>query len=113
MSQTFSKRNTEKQKMSDWGKTQAEVGISEFKRVVDDASVETVETPAGRKEVEIAYQASYGFEVESGTAVGVYYEPGRLNPETVHIDWADDGNRTTVQFDDIETLDEGEYYTES
>jgi len=96
----------------DWGKERAEAGIASFQAAVIDADVQEVDEPAGRKEVEIAYQASYGFEVESGTALGVYFEPSRMNPTTVHIDWADDRERTTVAWDDVESLEEGEYYTE-
>jgi hypothetical protein len=92
----------------DWGKEQAEAGIASFQAAVIDADVEEVDTPSGRKDVEIAYQTSYGFEVESGRAIGVYYEPDRIAAEVVHIDW-EDGGRTSVPMDDVETLDEGEY----
>lgn len=92
----------------DWGKERAEAGIASFQAAVIDADVETVETPTGRKEVEIAYQASHGFEVESGRAIGVYYEPDRMDAEVVHIDW-EDRERTSIPMDDVEFLDEGEY----
>lgn len=88
----------------------AEDSIEQFKSVVESATVEDVDEPTGRKDVSIAYQASYGFEVESGEAVGVYYEPHRGDPETIHIDWSDN-DRTSVHIDDIAILDEGEYYT--
>lgn len=96
-----------------WAKTRAEADIAQFKTVVEDATVEDVDEPTGTKNVEIAYNTEQDFIIMSGEAVGVYYEPSRLNAKTVHIDWADDRARTTAQIKDVTTLEESEYYTDS
>lgn len=92
-------------------KNRVEAEIEQMKRVVQDATIEDVETPTGRKDVTIAYADDSGFQIEEGQAQGVYYEPSRQNPYVVHVDWTDDRSRTTVKWDDVETLDESEYYT--
>lgn len=68
---------------NEWQKTRAEADIAEFKNAV-----------------------------EEGVAIGVYYEPGRMNPVRLHIDWADDRDRLTLLMDDIIDMTESEYYTE-
>lgn len=98
-----------------------EADVEQFKRLVEDASVEFVETPTGRKDVEIAYEdSSDKFIEEDGTAVGVYWEysdavglDGEPEPaiEVVHIDWADERARTSVKWDDVVTFEESEYYS--
>jgi len=40
----------------EWQKTRAEADIAEFKNAVEEATVETVDVPAGRKDVEIAFE---------------------------------------------------------
>lgn len=87
---------------------QVEADIAAFKRRVESATVEEVDEPTGCKQVDLAYQASYGIEVESGEAYGVYFEPGRGSPERIHVDWVS-GERTTVAWEDVESFEEGEY----
>lgn len=99
--------------MKDWGKRRAEADIAQFKNAVEDAKIEEVDEPAGEKEVEIGYNKEQSYVIEKGKAVGVYYEPNRQYAKTVHIDWVDERNRTSVKFEDINVLEEGEYYTES
>jgi hypothetical protein len=96
----------------EWQKTRAEADIAQFKNTVEDASVETVDVPAGRKDVEIAFERDDRFHVEEGVAVGVYYEPGREQPEVVHVDWQDDRDKLTLSMDDVIDMTEGEYYVE-
>lgn len=95
---------------SEAAKNEARAEIATLKRLVENATVEVVDEPTGRKDVEIAWTDSDGFHVEEGTALGVYYDGERASPERVHVDW-EDGSRTTVEQEDIETLEEGEYYT--
>lgn len=97
---------------SDPAKLRAKGDIIEAKNVIENASVETVETPDSRKDVEIAWIVGDEFYTQRGTAVGVYHEPHRGNAETIHIDWADDRDRTSVETDSIVTFTESEYYTE-
>jgi hypothetical protein len=108
--------------MKDWGKTRAEADIAQFKNAVEDATIEEVNEPAGKKDVEIGYNKEQTYVIEKGKAVGVYYEysddvglDDEHEPaiEVVHIDWTDERNRTSVKFEDINVLEEGEYYTES
>jgi len=40
----------------EWQKTRAEADIAEFKNAVEEATVEPVDVPAGRKDVEIAFE---------------------------------------------------------
>jgi hypothetical protein len=93
-------------------KNEAIAGIYRAKRAIEGADVASVESPSGRKDVEVAYQASYGFEVEQGQAVGVYFEPDRATPEVVHIDWADGRDRSSIDWGDVQTFEESDYYTE-
>lgn len=93
----------------EWQKTRAEADIAQFKNTVEDATVEEVETPSSRKDVEVAFEQDGEFHVEEGVAIGVYYEPGRGQPEVVHIDWQD-GERLTLLEENIVDMVEGEYY---
>ena len=95
----------------DWAKTQAEAEIAQVKNAIEDASVETVETPSGRKDVEVAYDDGREFIVEEGAAIGVYFQPSRARPSRVHIDWEDDQRgRTTVKWHNVVDFEESEYY---
>lgn len=98
-------------------KNKCEAEIERFKSLVKHASVEEVDTPTGRKTVEIAYTDN-NFIVESGKAVGVYIEPDRRNPYIVKIDWDDgspdqapDKERTEVLWENIKTFEESDYQT--
>jgi len=93
-----------------WQKTRAEADIAQFKNAVEDASVESVDVPAGRKDVEVAFERDDRFHVEEGVAIGVYYEPGRRNPVRVHIDWADERDRLSLLMEDIIDMTESDYY---
>lgn len=94
----------------EWQKTRMEADIAEFKNMVEDAPVEEVDSPYGRKDIEIAFERYDSFHVEEGVAVGVYYEPGREQPEVVHIDWQDSRERLTVAMHNVVDITEGEYY---
>ena len=92
----------------EWAKTKAESDIERMKAVVEDATVEEVETPTGRKDVEVAFENEDGeFVVEEGQAIGVYRE----RKTVLHIDWAE-GGRTSIEQDDIIDMVEGDYYEE-
>lgn len=104
-------------------KHQVEAEIAHLKGVVEDATIEEVDVPDGRKDVEIAFSnAEQGFQHLEGTAIGVYFEPGRLNPHEVHIDWLqspagsdEEGRpqgRTSVKWENIDTFEESDYYME-
>lgn len=84
--------------------------IEEFKRVVQNADVVVeVDKPTGRKNVEIAWENENGFHTREGEAYGVY----RDGDNTINIDWTGcsekSDKRTTVQKDNIVTLEEGEW----
>lgn len=95
--------------MDEWHRKCLDADIAHFQTIVDTAPVVRVDEPTGRKDVEIAWEDSDGFHSEDGVAVAVY----RDGDGTLKIDWTDERNRTIVQKDDIHTLEEGEYYTES
>lgn len=97
---------------SEAAKNQAIADIEQAKRLMENASVEEVDTPAGRKDVEVAFERDDRFHVEEGKAIGVYYEPNRVNAERVHIDWADDRGRLAIEMDNILDMTESDYYTE-
>ena len=97
----------------DPAKQRAEADIASFQAAVIGASIEEVDEPTGRKDVEIAWEDSDGFHVEEGEAIGVYREfsDAKLlteQPELqqVHIDWQE-GGRTTVKQDELVDLEEG------
>lgn len=87
------------------------MSIDKFRDSVSGAAIEEVDEPSDRKKIEIAYLASYGFEVETGEAYGIYFEPDRTSTERVHIDWVN-GERTSVEWGDVEYLKEGDYYND-
>lgn len=90
----------------DWAKTQAEVDISQFKRLVEDAPIEDVDVPAGRKEVEIAWTNSAGeFTTKDGLAIGVYRDRDGL----IQIDWVDEDEATVVKTENINYFEESQY----
>lgn len=102
-------------------KNQVEADIEQMKRAVENATVEEVDTPSGRKDVEIAWmeesEDSVQFRHKEGPARGVYFEPGRMNPVRVHIDWTEDApehwpDRTTAEWENVETFEESDYYVE-
>jgi len=91
------------------GKEKAKNEIEQMKEVVENATVEEVDAPSGRKDVEVAYTDEEGeFHVEEGTAIGVYREQKTV----FHIDWADERGRTTVTEDELESLEEGDWFFE-
>jgi hypothetical protein len=98
-------------------RNQAEADIDSFKRHVESATVEEVDEPTGCKQVEIAFSsAEQGFRMEEGEAYGVYFEPERGSPERIHVDWvtqspkgSEQKSRTTVEWEDVESFEEGEY----
>ena len=103
-------------------KEKVEQDIEEFKNLVEGADVEEVDTPSGRKDVEIAWEDDEGFHVEEGEAVGVYREYSdavgldddaggepRTAIECYHVDWSDERGRTTIHEDELVDLDEGEW----
>lgn len=55
-----------------WAKRKTELEISKFKRLIEEADVEHVDTPSGRIDVTVVWENSSGFHKESGTAIGVY-----------------------------------------
>jgi hypothetical protein len=93
---------------TDWRKEQAAASVASFQAAVIDAAVREVDVPTGRKDVSVAYQKDGAFEAESGAAIGVYYEPNRMDATVVHIDW-EQGGRTSVPMDSVESLEEGDY----
>jgi len=91
-------------------KNKLHTDITQLKQAVETATVEHVDTPSGRKDVHVVYQSSHGFEIMDGRAIGVYVEPSRERPERVHIDWADQHDRTTLEWDNIEEYNESDWY---
>lgn len=87
-----------------------EADIEQFRGLAQEADIKEVAVPPGRKDVEIAWTDSDGFHIEEGVAVGVYFDPGRLETETVHIDWEDERDRTSAKWENVSTLIESEYY---
>lgn len=96
-----------KDQHEEWVMELIRLDIAEAKELMEEASIEEVDTPTGRKEVEIAWEEGHDFNIEEGVAVGVYRDDG-----VYHIDWADERERTTVQAGDIVTFEEGDYYTD-
>lgn len=92
-------------------RNRVEADAMQFARLAEDASVEVVDTPPGRKHAEIAASTEDGFTHKEGEAVGVYHEPNRRSTEVVHIDWVE-GERTSVAWDNVVTFEEGGYYTQ-
>lgn len=91
---------------NDWGKTQAEVNMSQFKRLVEDAPVKDVDVPDGRKDVEIAWTNSQGeFTTKDGIAIGVYRDRDGL----IQIDWVDEDEATVVKIENINYFEESQY----
>ena len=101
----------------DPAKQRAEADIVSFQAAVIGAPVEEVDEPTGRKRVEIVWEDKNGFHVKKGEAIGVYREYSdatglsgepRTAIECYHVDWTD-GERTTVQQDELVDLEEGEW----
>jgi hypothetical protein len=103
----------------DWQKRCLEADIATFRNMVEDAPVEEVDVPDGRKNVTVAWQDSNGFHEREGRAIGVYRDydeqPDPLSDEPqwsrIHIDWeSPEGERTTIEREQLVTLDESDYY---
>jgi hypothetical protein len=92
------------------GKQQAEASIEGFRAALIGSTIDEVEEPDSRKEVEIGYHDGRDYIVEEGEAIGVYYFPDRVSPKRVAIDWDEpDLSRTVVQWENIEEMTESDY----
>lgn len=89
-----------------WAKIRAEAAIANFQTMVEDADIEEVDEPTGRKEITIAYTEGRDIIEESGEVYGLYRDG-----ETLVADWTDDRSQTVVPRDNVVDLDESEYYT--
>lgn len=99
----------------DWIKRKIESDISEFKRLIEDAEVEHVDTPSARIDVSVVWEDSSGFHKESGTAIGVYRDMSERKRDgsllqRIHIDWDDDRGRTTIEAENLKHIEEGDWY---
>jgi len=97
---------------NEWQKRRMRADIVNFQNIVTETDIVEVDIPTGRKDVEVAFERNDRFHVEEGVAIGVYYEPGRMNPVRLHIDWADDRDRLTLSMESVVDMTEGEYYIE-
>ena len=90
----------------EWAKIRAEAAIANFQTMVEDAGIEEVDEPTGRKEVTISYTEGQDIIEESGEVYGLYRDG-----EMFVADWTDDRSQTVVPRDNVFDLDESEYYT--
>lgn len=101
-----------------WQRQRLESDIAEFQQTVENATVEEVDVPDGRKDVRVKYTDGLDTVIEEGVAIGVHREYEGQTLVCIHIDWAEGSQhegldaRTSVKRENLLDIEESDYYME-